>query len=107
LEPDQVGPTLAGVDVVRKREDRLRVPVVVLETHLDTRMVALTVKIHRDLMDQVLVLVQEFNEGLHAAIEVEDVAFQREHAIIGNGNLNPFGEKRELPKPVGKDIEAE
>ena len=86
LKPIEVRAALARVDIVGKGEDGLGVAVIVLQTDLDPGVVALAVEVDRLLVDQLLVLVQVLDEGLHPAVEMEDVALLRKGALVGHGD---------------------
>ena len=107
LEPDEVGPALARVDVVGEGEDRLRVSVVVLETDFHAGVVSLAVEIDRLLWMSSLFLFRYSMKRLHPAVEVEDVALLRLDSFVGHRDVDSLCEKGELAQPVGQDVEAE
>ena len=98
-------PALAGVDVVREREDVLLVAVVVLEGDLDLDVAPAALEVLHLRVHRRLVLVDVLDELADAPRVVErDLLLV---PLVLQLDLEPLVEERELPEPVREDVEAE
>src|SRR5262249_6693766 len=96
-----------GVDAIGEREERFAVAVVVLQRHLDHRLVAFALNVDWPRHHHVAVLVQVANEGLQAAVEVEGDLLLTLLALIYQLDGQAAVEVRHLAEALGKRLEGE
>ena len=115
LESLQVSSAVPVVDGVREREDRLGVSLVPLERDLDPLLVRVTLVVARRVLDvlevddlvvdRLLGLVQELDEGPDAPLVGEVVLLVG--ALVVDRDRDAGVQERELPQPLRKAVEVE
>src|SRR5207249_3086084 len=104
-ESGQMCSTLAGVDVVREREDALLVAIVVLQRHLDLDVALLALEEQHLWMQRGLVLVQVLDELDDPALVEERMAPRV--ALVLDDDLEAAVQERELAQAVAERVERE
>src|SRR3990170_1774404 len=105
LEPDEMCAALDRVDVVHKRVDRLRVPVVPLERGLDLHAVDLLRQVDRRVVEWRLPAVDPLHVLGDASLELEDISAAVDR--IRDHDSEALVQEREFAKPRRERLEVE